>query len=204
MQFIVIKCSPTKYSKWVSKLKYSFTWRHLCGCVNIKSFFWCQCDLRTLHHRLVCLVCIHMHDLLHSVGLYMLLANKNRTNAGQYNVPISPMKYWSKFKFRHIFAQIFSHIIPITTKFCTYQDSIAVLVCAKFCCDQASLCWIVMKVIFIKFWKWIGKSLVGLTTRLFVEILKCHDKHFVLALVLLKMSSVTICHAWLGALYQLC
>ena len=33
------------------------------------------------------------------------------------------------------------HFCPITTKFCTYQDSTAVLVCAKFCCDWVSLLW---------------------------------------------------------------
>ena len=40
-----------------------------------------------------------------------------------------------------IFVCIIYHITPITTKFCISQDSTAVLVYAKFCCDQVGLAW---------------------------------------------------------------
>ena len=49
---------------------------------------------------------------------------------------MSLIKFESNFNFyQNMLVCIFPHSSPITTKFCTYQDSSAVLVCAKFCCD---------------------------------------------------------------------
>ena len=64
----------------------------------------------------------------------------------------------SNFKFDlDMFVYIFSHINPITRKFCTYQDSCAVLVCAKFRCDQVTHLQTTAMTTFIKFkilWKY--------------------------------------------------
>ena len=69
-------------------------------------------------HTLVCLMCISM-------------------TLDQMHIPL--MKFSSNFKTDYnTFTYIFFHINAITTNFCTYQDSCAVLVCAKFCYDWMS------------------------------------------------------------------
>ena len=63
-------------------------------------------------------------------------------NTGHHNPAPSPTMNWLNFKFYYdMFAYIFSLICLITMDLCTYQDSTAVLVCAKFHCDQISLLW---------------------------------------------------------------
>ena len=47
--------------------------------------------------------------------------------------PTNKIKFQKWLKYIVLILYI---ICLITTKFCTYQDSSAVLVCAKFCCDQ--------------------------------------------------------------------
>ena len=62
-------------------------------------------------------------------------------------------KLCSNLKFiQNTIVYIFFHICLITTTFCTYQDSCAVLVCAKFRCDQISLLEIIAMIIYFKFW----------------------------------------------------
>ena len=64
----------------------------------------------------------------------------------------------SNFKFDlDMFVYMCSHINLITRKFCTYQHSCAVLVCAKFCCDWMIHLQTTAMTIFIKFkilWKY--------------------------------------------------
>ena len=66
--------------------------------------------------------------------------------------PMTLMEFQSNFEFdKDSLVYTSSYITQITKKFCTYQDSTAVLVCAKFHCDQISFLWIIAMPIYIKF-----------------------------------------------------
>ena len=78
--------------------------------------------------------------------------------------PVPPTKFSSYFKFwsnRHTVCIIFC-ISQITMKFCTYQDSCAVLIFAKFYCDLTSFLWMITIIILIKFGIFIKNMVSGM------------------------------------------
>ena len=52
-----------------------------------------------------------------------------------------PQQYFGYRIDEYFHSYDFKKVQLITTKFCTYQDSTAVLVCATFCCDQTYIRW---------------------------------------------------------------
>ena len=73
-----------------------------------------------------------------------------KTIADQAPVPLTELR--ANLKFNHYLeCSGLKCAQPITTKFYTCHDSITVVMCAKFCCDQLNMLWATALQIFIEF-----------------------------------------------------